>query len=164
MAQIPVFLFLKADGNDVEAESSIQSMADIDTSKAIECHSYEEGVAVGFDRRSSWAQSDRTYEPITITKWVDKSSPVLAQALTRSQQCSGEFKFFRPIADGGGWEHWFTVKVEDARVCRLKRRISEGTEDAPVKEEVSLVFSRITWTHIPGSKEFADSWRERTGS
>ena len=46
----------------------------------------------------------------------------------------------------------------------IKRRVAEGTEDAPVKEDVSFVFSRITWTHVPGRKEFADSWRERTGS
>ena len=43
-------------------------------------------------------------------------------------------------------------------------RVAEGTEDAPVKEDVSFVFSRVTWTHVPGRKEFADSWRERTGS
>ncbi len=164
MSQIPVFLFLKADGHDVEAESSIESMADIDVSKAIECHSYDEGVSVGFDKRSSWAQSDRTYDPITLTKWVDKSSPGLAHALTRSQPCTGEFKFFRPIADGGGWEHWFTVKIEDARICRIRRFITEGQEDAPVKESISLVFSRISWAHVPGAQEAADSWRERTGS
>lgn len=164
MAQISVFLSLKADGQDVEGESSVYNMAGEDVSKLIECVSYKEGVSVGYDSRSGGAQGDRTYDPISVTKYVDRSSPLLAQAASESKTCEGDFRFFRPVADGGGWEHYFTVRVEDARVQSIKRVLEMGQDSSPMREEVSFVFSKISWKHETASTEHQDDWRQRNNA
>jgi type VI secretion system secreted protein Hcp len=161
MAQISTFLTLKADGQNVEGESSVFNMAGEDVSKMIECISYEEGVSVGYDSRTGSAQGDRTYDPIKIRKWVDKASPLIAQAAAESRKCEAEFKFFRPTGDGGGWEHYFTVAIEDARVQRIQRNMAEGGDSSPMKEDVYFVFSKIRWKHETASTEHQDDWRER---
>lgn len=161
MAQISAFLELKADGQAVEGETSQSNVVGIDVGKMIECLGYEEGVSVGYDARTGRARGDRTYDPITITKYVDRASPLLAQAAASSKPCEGQFRFFRPVDDGGGWEHYFTVKIEDARVQRIRRVITEGDDEAPLREEVAFVFSRIMWKHETANTEHQDDWRDR---
>ncbi len=164
MAQISIYLELEADGQAVEGNSSVQSMAGVDVSKAIECMTYKEGIQVGYDSRTGSAQGDRTYDPITVSKWVDKATPLLAQAASESKACTASFRFFRPTANGGGWEHYFTVSLEDARVQRIARSVTEGDDAAPMREEVSFVFSRITWKHEIETTEHQDDWRERNAA
>lgn len=162
MAQMSIFLELKSEGKAVEGEPSIREMAGTDVSKMIECISYNEGVTVGYDPRTGAAHSDRTYDPIVIRKLVDKSSPLIAQAAAEARKLDGKFKFYRPIGDGGGWEHYFTVTIEDARIHRVLRRIAEGEESSPLKEDVHFVFSKIHWKHETAATEHQDDWRVRS--
>lgn len=164
MSQISVFLSLEAGGSAIAGNSSVDSIAGVDVSQAIECLSYDGQVSVGYDPRSGAPTGDRTYDPIRITKWVDRASPELANAATRSKPCVAEFKFFRPVSDGEGFEHFFTVKIEDARVQKLRHFVPEGEASAPVKEAVELVFGKITWKHEVENTEHEDSWRQRSAA
>jgi type VI secretion system secreted protein Hcp len=164
MSQISVYLKLTAGDTEVKGDSSVQEMAGVDTSEMIECIAFQSGVSVGYDGRAARPTGDRAYEPVTITKWVDRASPVLAQALTETRQCTGEFQFFRPSSDGTGMEQYFKVKIENARIGRVKLDFQEGESQSLVREQVEFVFSRITWTHGPGGTEHTDDWTRRPGS
>ncbi len=162
MAQISTFLFLKSGGSDVKGESSMGQIAGVDVSAAIECLAYDEAVSVGYEPRSGRPTGDRSYEPIRIVKWVDRSSPELALSATQSKACTAEFKFFRPSDVDAGLEHFFTVTADEARVQRIRRYQVEGDQAAPAKEEIEFVFGKITWKHETENTEHEDSWKNRS--
>jgi type VI secretion system secreted protein Hcp len=165
-----VYLKLKVAGADIAGESTVTSIGGVDVAAAIECEGYQEGVTAAQDPTSRRPTGQRIYEPLTIRKWVDKASPELAKALCETQQCEGEFQFFRPSAEDRQMEHFFSVKIERARVSAIRRFLpktdSSGGDVAavgkPPLEEISFVAGKITWTHIPGGKEHTDDWEQQS--
>ena len=163
MAQ-SVHLFLKAAGNDVHGESTITSL---DRENSIECLSFVDAVRTAREASSGMATGDRTYEPLTVEKRIDKSSPLLAKALCNNELIEGTFRFYRPSPAGDGTtQQFFTVVIEEARVASIARRspnvIDPASAAAPPLEEVSFVFGKITWTYEDGGVEHSDVWSERT--
>lgn len=165
-----VYLKLKVAGTDIVGESTVTTIGGVDVSQAIECEGYQEGVSSAQDPTSRRPTGQRIYEALTIRKWVDSASPELAKALVETQVCEGEFLFFRPAAEDRQMEHFFTVKIERGRCSAIRRYLpktdSSGGDVAavgkPPLEEISFVFGRITWTHIPGGKEHTDDWQEQS--
>lgn len=163
---VRVYCFLKAAGNDIAGESTVESIGGVDVSQAIECEEYQEGVQAAQDKASRRPTGTRVYDPIVVAKWVDKASPLLAKALTNTEPVEAEFFFFRPSKEDAQQEHFFTTKIEDARISELKRFLPTGSEDVsragkPPMEKISMVFSKITWSHVPGSTEHSDDWRQQ---
>jgi type VI secretion system Hcp family effector len=163
-----VYLKLKAGGSDIEGESTVTTIGGIDVSKAIECDGFSEKVTAAQDHTSKRPTGQRIYEAITIRKWVDKSSPELQKALCDTALCEGEFLFFRPAHDEKRMEHFFTVKMERARVSGINRYLPDVPDGdiaaaaKPPLETVSFVFGRVTWSHVPAGKEHTDDWQEQS--
>jgi type VI secretion system secreted protein Hcp len=160
-------LSLVQGGAAIEGESTVESIGGVDVSKFIECDGFTESVTTAQDAASRTPTGQRLYEPLLIRKWVDKSSPELAKALCETAKVEGEFYFFRPSLENAQMEHFFTVKIEEARVSSIKRFLPEGSDDVaragkPPLENVSFVFSKITWTHVPGNKVHTDNWRQQS--
>jgi type VI secretion system Hcp family effector len=156
-------------GSAIEAESSIHEIAGEDVSKAIEILELDgPHLTVGFSKSTALAQADRSYNPIRLRKRIDSASPVLAQAAATSKRLGGTLKFYRPVAGAGGMEHFFTVKLNDARISSQRMFVPVQPEqsgesqqaEAPM-EEIGIVFSQIQWKHELASKEHQDSWRQR---
>lgn len=161
-----VYLKLKAAGADIEGESTVESIGGVDVSTAIECEWYYEGVEAAQDPASKQPTGQRIYDALTVRKWVDKSTPELAKALCNTDMCEGEFMFFRPALEDAQMEHFFTCKIENARISKIKRFLPDGLDDVakagkPPMEEVSFVAGRFTWTHLPGGKEHTDDWKQQ---
>ena len=155
----PVYLFLKVNGVAVEGESSQTSSG---RAHSIECRSYRQGVATRQDADRTGRTTDRrTYDPLVIRKWIDRSSPLLAKALTQNQHVDGVFKFFRPSARGDGTpEHYFTTEFRMGRIVRITQFVTDTGEpgDLPHRpfEEVEFVFSQIAWTDEIGRVTYED--------
>ncbi|OPX40629.1 MAG: protein ImpD [Desulfobacteraceae bacterium 4484_190.3] len=114
-----VHLFLKANGQDIKGDSSITSMG---REESIECLSFSDSVRTAREASSGVASGERTYEPIRITKRIDKSSPLLAKALVNNEAVEGEFKFYRPNPAGDGTtEHFFTIEIQEGRIASITR-------------------------------------------
>ncbi len=163
MAQ-SVHLYLTANGTKIDGDSTIASM---DRENSIECLSFEDSVRTAREASSGMATGDRTYEPVRITKRIDKSSPLLAKALCNNEVVEGTFKFFRPNPAGDGTtEQFFTVVIEEGRVGSCTRVspdvIDPASASAPPTEEVTFVFGKITWTYEPDGIEHTDHWSQRT--
>ena len=159
-----VHLSLKANGEDVQGDSSITSMDREDT---IECLSFHDSVRTAREASTGMATGDRSYEPIKISKRIDKSSPLLAKALCNNEVAEGIFKFFRPNPAGDGTtEQFFTIEFQQGRVSSIVRNspdvIDPAAATAPATEEVSFVFGHIRWTYEPDGIEHIDAWSERT--
>ena len=68
------------------------------------------------------ATGRRQYQPLMIRKRIDKSSPLIAKALTENQVIEGQFKFFRPNPSGDGTtEQFYTVEIKQGRVASIKQ-------------------------------------------
>lgn len=159
-----VHLFLKANGNDIQGESEQTSLG---RENSIECLSFRDSVRTAREAGSGMATGRRTYEPVCITKRIDKSSPLIAKALTSNESIDGIFKFFRPMRTGDGTtEQFFTVEIRGGRVAYINR-ISPDTFDPasaarPPVEEIGFVFHTIKWTYTDGGVEHEDTWNAQT--
>ena len=159
-----VHLSLKANGEEISGDSTITSMEREDT---IECLSFHDSVRTAREASTGMATGDRSYEPIKISKRIDKSSPLLAKALCNNEVAEGIFKFFRPNPAGDGTtEQFFTIEFQQGRVSSIVRNspdvIDPAAATAPATEEVSFVFGHIRWTYEPDGIEHIDAWSERT--
>ncbi|HVE84918.1 MAG TPA: type VI secretion system tube protein TssD [Myxococcales bacterium] len=161
MAQT-VHLKLKANGSDVQGESSQTSEGRENT---IECTYFESSMDSGREVQSGIATARRQHKPLVIRKRIDKSTPLIAKALTHHQVIEGEFLFFRPNPAGDGTtEQYYTVKISNGRV-HSQKMISEwsnpGAEHAqPPMEEVAFVFQNIQWRYTNGGVEHEDTWEK----
>ncbi|MFO0634391.1 MAG: type VI secretion system tube protein TssD [Nannocystaceae bacterium] len=159
-----VHLYLKANGADVQGESTQTSLG---RENSIECLSYEASVITAREAGSGQATGRRTYTPIVIRKRIDKSTPLIAKALRRNEKIDAIFKFFRPNPAGDGTtQQFFTVKIDNGRVSSFKmvspNAINPGTALEPPTEEVAFVFHTITWTYTDGGVEDTDEWHNQT--
>ena len=159
-----VHLSLKANGEDIQGDSTITSM---ERENTIECLSFQDSVRTAREASTGMATGDRSYEPIKISKRIDKSSPLLSKALCNNEVAEGIFKFFRPNPAGDGTtEQFFTIEFQQGRVSSIVRNspdvIDPAAATAPATEEVSFVFGHIRWTYEPDGIEHIDAWSERT--
>ncbi len=92
-------------------------------------------------------------EAIVIRKRIDKSSPLLIQALSDNQLIEARFKFWRPqtkaVTGVGSEEQFYTIEGKLGRVLSVKILSSTESKEAPM-EEITLSFSDITWTYMEG--------------
>jgi type VI secretion system secreted protein Hcp len=161
-----VYLRLKANGEQIKGESSVNTIGGEDVSELIECDSYAEGCKTAQEAGSMTPTGTRLYTPLVIRKNVDASSPLIMRALTDTEPCEAEFLFFRPTKGSGKQEKFFTVTISDARVCEVQRFLPESPLDVsaagkPPQEQVSFVFGKISWKHEAGKTEHDDLWQEQ---
>jgi len=113
---------------------------------------------------SGMATGERSHGPVTITKRIDQSSPILHQALCYNDELEVTIKFFRPNPSGDGTEeHFYTIGLRHGRISSIKtispHTLDQNTSSFPAMEEVSFVFGEITWIYESGGIEFMDEWR-----
>jgi type VI secretion system secreted protein Hcp len=158
-----VHLYLKANGQDIQGESTQTSLG---RENSIECLYYQQSVRTAREAGSGMATGRRQYEPLIIRKRIDKSSPLISKALCNNEVIEGVFKFFRPNPTGDGTtQQYYTVKIKQGRVSAQKQNmfdalVPEGAA-LPGYEEVSFVFHTITWTYL-GGIEHEDTWNQNS--
>jgi len=155
-----VHLYLKANGTDIKGESTQHSLG---REESIECVYYDQSVTTAREAGSGMATGRRQYNPLVIRKRIDKSSPLIAKALTNNEAIEGTFKFFRPSPTGDGTtEQFYTVQIRQGRVATIKQVVPDtlvpATSTEPPLEEVSFVFHTISWTYTNGGVTHEDTW------
>ncbi|MBL8602141.1 MAG: type VI secretion system tube protein Hcp [Myxococcales bacterium] len=158
-----VHLYLKANGTDINGESSQTSLG---RENSIECVYYEQGVITAREAGSSLATGRRQYNPLLIRKRIDKATPLIAKALVENTVIEGTFKFFRPNPTGDGTtEQFFTVQIKQGRVASQKQFVPDtivpATSTEPPLEEISFVFHTINWTYTNGGVTHEDTWNQQ---
>ncbi|MEM9081482.1 MAG: type VI secretion system tube protein TssD [Verrucomicrobiota bacterium] len=153
-----VHLFLTANGNDIEGESTQVSLG---RANSIEAFAFQSEFFSPTDAGSGRPTGRRTYKPITFTKRIDKSSPLLAKAFVNNETIAGEIRFYRTDSNSGMIEHYYTIELQNARVARVRNwtpsTIDPASVSSPDLEEVSLTFETITWTDEESGNSTTDS-------
>lgn len=114
------------------------------------------------DAASGQATGRRTHQPFVITKEIDKSTPLLYNALINSERLTvWELQCF--AAKSNGTEvNYYTVKLTNAKIIEIRsimlnNKVTENNK-MPIMEEVSFVYEKIEWTWVDGGITANDSW------
>ncbi|MBC8954920.1 Hcp family type VI secretion system effector [Xenorhabdus sp. PB62.4] len=102
------------------------------------------------------------FQPIDIRKPIDKSSPLLSQALTSNEILTCEFFFYR-TAMSGGLELYYKVKLTEASLVNINFFCPNSVthNDAQPEESLSIKFKSITWEHVTAGTSSYSIWDER---
>lgn len=92
----------------------------------------------------------RKHSLLTITKYIDRASPLLYRAQSENRMMDLTFRFYRDRQ--GEEEHYYSIFLEDARAASIRTAY-------PNIEEISFVYETIRWIAVRDGIEFADSWQ-----
>jgi type VI secretion system secreted protein Hcp len=128
---------------------------------------FEHEVQSPRDVATGQATGKRTHKPFTITKEIDKSTPLLYTALTTNETItSWELQCFAPKSSrssGSGLEvNHYTVRLTNANIIdirsiMLNNKVPENIK-MPLMEEVGFVYEKIEWTWVDGGIIATDDW------
>lgn len=103
--------------------------------------------------------TDAIHQPVVITKNIDKSTPLLAQALNDKEVVDCELTFYR-VSSYGTQEKFFTVKLKGGLIAdqtmSMPHAISEN--DAEPQEQVAIRYRDTTWIHHLANTSGWSSW------
>ena len=159
-----VALYLKANGSDIQGESTITSLG---RENSIECVYLETAVTTARETGTGMATGRRQHQPVLYRSRIHKGSPLILKALRTNAVIEATFKMFRPTPAGDGTtQHFYSIKLEGGRVASVKQvnpdTIHPASSSDPPLEEVTLVFHTITWTYEVGGVTDTDSWSNQS--
>ena len=104
------------------------------------------------DAASGQATGKRQHSPITITKEIDKASPLLMKAFSDKENLPEVSLTYYRTGKKGGSEKWYTVTMKEVLISSLKSP-SDGKNQP--KEEISFTFQKIEWSWFDGESAAA---------
>lgn len=104
-----------------------------------------------------------SFQPIDIRKPIDKSSPLLSQALTSSEILTCDFSFYR-TSMSGGLELYYKIKLTEASIVNVNCFYPNSVTHNQVQpeESVSIRFKSVTWEHVIAGTSAYSIWDERS--
>ena len=116
------------------------------------------------DPASGLATGKRQHKPLTITKEIDKSTPLLYQAFVNNENFSEVIlRFFTSDLKVAGKEiQNYTIKLINANIISIvddmaNNKIAENAK-LPILEIISFSYQKIEWTWTDGAITATDSW------
>ncbi|WP_256830411.1 Hcp family type VI secretion system effector [Pseudomonas sp. Pse1] len=102
-----------------------------------------------------------THNPIIITKNIDKSSPLLAQALANRESISCAISFYR-VSRLGVQEKFYTVEISGGMIAHLTVDMPHvvSHNDAEPQEHLAIRYREIAWFHHLAGTTGYSSWGE----
>lgn len=121
-------------------------------------------VTVPTDQQSGQPSGQRVHKPFSFTCSLNKSVPLLYNALTKGERLPlVEVHWFR-TSTNGTQEHFFTTKLEDAIITDIDLIMPNASEaNNHSKTElfkVSLNYRKVIWEHTAAGTSGSDDWRE----
>ncbi|MFJ7144613.1 Hcp family type VI secretion system effector [Pseudomonas protegens] len=100
-----------------------------------------------------------THRPIVITKNIDKSSPLLAQALASREVLNCSISFYR-ISSYGLQEKFYTVEIHGGVIADLTVEMPHVVfqNDVEPQEHLAIRYREITWVHHLAGTSGHTSW------
>ena len=120
-------------------------------------------VTVPTDPQSGQPSGQRIHKPFVFTCSLNKSVPLLYNALTKGEKLNNvEVKWYR-TSTGGGQEHFFSTIFEDAVITDISLLMPNaqepGNSDKTEEFKVSLNYRKIVWEHVASGTSGSDDWR-----
>jgi type VI secretion system secreted protein Hcp len=101
------------------------------------------------------------HKSFVITKPVDRSSPLLYNALAQNETIvQGELQFIAPASALPS--PFYTVRLTNALISDIEFSFSDGANANPTVENVSFTYQKIEWVWNDGNIEATDTWQPAT--
>ncbi|MDD1136364.1 Hcp family type VI secretion system effector [Pseudomonas sp. TNT2022 ID233] len=97
------------------------------------------------------------HSPVAITKWIDPSSPLLAQALSNREEIDCSVSFYR-TSPYGIEEKYFTIKIGGGVIADITLDVPHAIQqnDVAPQERLAIRYRDITWTHhLAGTSSYS---------
>lgn len=146
--------YMKYDGIDGESE-------DAGHEQWIDILAIDYSLIQPRDHASGMASGKRQHKPLTITKPVDKATPLLMKAIGNNEigkKVTIELVRIDPKSQRE--ETYFRIELEDVRITSVSVS-GGGSADEPPTEEVAFYYSKITWTYLPEGIDYTEDWSGR---
>ena len=123
---------------------------------------FEHQITSPRDAASGLPTGKRQHGPLVITKEVDKSSPLLYNAMVNNENLSElELRCWQPSSTGQEVQH-YTIQLENASISEIKMEMlnNKYPENMQHKEReyVSFHYQKIIWTWEDGGITAEDDW------
>lgn len=151
---------------DASKPDSIGQVAKVDESSQgkITVVGFTSGIVVPRDMTSGVATGARNHQPVVITKFFDRASPLLWQALATNEILEEVVsEFYR--TDPGGMpqpQQFFKMTWKNATLIEgkayLPLTIDPKNNFYQNMEAWSFTYKEVKWEHIPGSTSGEDKW------
>ena len=120
-------------------------------------------VTVPTDPQSGQPSGQRVHKPFVFTCSLNKSVPLLYNALTKGEKLNNvEVKWYR-TSTSGGQEHFFSTIFEDAVITDISLLMPNAQDpsnsDKTEQFRVSLNYRKIVWEHVASGTSGSDDWR-----
>jgi type VI secretion system secreted protein Hcp len=129
----------------------------------IVAYSFGHNIISPRDAASGLPTGKRQHSPLKILKEIDKSSPLLYQALVRNENLTRvKLKFYR-ISDKTGLEElYFTIELLNASISSITPSFPTAflsqNDSYRHMETIAFCYQKITWTWVDGGITAHDDW------
>jgi len=118
------------------------------------------------DSASGLPTGKRQHNPLTITKEIDKSTPLLMNALTNNENITEmELRFWQPSRSGKEFQY-YTIQLVNAHIVTIQQEMlnNQYPENMRQKERehVSFVYQKIIWTYMDGGISTESDWGDHS--
>ena len=126
------------------------------------CQSFSYHVTIPRDPQSGAPTGQRVHQPASFIKYVDKSSPLLLQAIASGEILQITANFYR-TSTAGKQEKYYTLQFTDALLIDFKQYTPIALDPAnnPYRdmEEIHFTYRKIEATHEVAGTSGSDDWR-----
>lgn len=123
--------------------------------------SAEHTIVIPRDAQSGQPSGARLHQPVKVTCYLDKASPLMQLALVTGESLEVEISFYRSNTEEptDPDEHYYTILLEGATVTMSRMWVPASDPEKRQLVEYQLSYSTITWTHEIAGTEGNDDWR-----
>ncbi len=145
------------------SEASVGSVAQGSHENEIFCQAFSYEIFVPRDPQSGAPTAKRVHQPAIFTKYVDKASPMIMQAIATGESLTIEANYYRTTT-AGEQEQYYTATFSECTLVRLHTYTPMALDPAngPFRdmEEVHFTYAEINLEHKPGGTSAVDNWKK----
>jgi len=122
---------------------------------------YDQIMVMGLTH-SITREQNVNHQSITIIKPLDKSSPLLGNAISENESLTCEFSFYRTTKAGMN-ECYYKVKLINARIAAIHLQVPHTLNDSEgqPEESIELTYESISWEHCIAGTSAYSLWSDR---
>jgi type VI secretion system secreted protein Hcp len=114
------------------------------------------------DAASGLPTGKRQHKPITVTKEIDKSTPLLMNVLTYNENVKDwELRFWQPSPSGKEVQ-FYTIQLVNASVAGIRSEMLNNKYPENMqhkeREHISFCYQKVIWTFEDGGITAEDDW------
>ena len=123
---------------------------------------YDHEVSSPRDAASGLPTGKRQHKELTITKEIDRSTPLLMNALVNNENINKwVLEFWQPSKSGKELQ-FYTIELRNASIAGIRQEMLNNKYPENMqhkeREHISFCYQQISWTWVDGGITAQDDW------